>query len=288
MKVIPFTIPIDANNSIHVQEDKLPHFYPHFHRHREAQAMYILEGSGMLITNAAMIRYDAGDVFFIGANQPHLFKSDSKYFENRKGIQIHSISLFFNPEGFINQLLDFKEMKKIKKLMEQVSLGIKLDPLYSKEVRELFVKLKNSNSGYRIAFFIELLQGTASSARKTYLSKEIFALGLTDNDGLRMNDVYQYSMQHFTENISLEEIAAVANLSITSFCRYFKQHTAKTYIGFLNEIRVNEAIKLLMIKKHDSVATVAYQSGFNNVFTFNRTFKNYTNKSPSQFLNALL
>ena len=117
-----------------------------------------------------------------------------------------------------------------------------------------------------------------------YLSTESFEYAISDSEGLRMNDVYQYTMEHFTENITLEQIAAIVYLTPQSFCRYFKKHTSKTYINFLNEVRINEACKRFMEMDFDSISTIAYQSGFNNVVTFNRVFKSITGKAPREYI----
>jgi AraC-like DNA-binding protein len=119
-----------------------------------------------------------------------------------------------------------------------------------------------------------------------YLSTDTFQYAISDSEGLRMNDIYQYTMANYTENITLEQVAAVVYLTPQSFCRYFKKHTSKTYITFLNEIRINEACKKFMEMDFSSISAVAYQSGFNNVVTFNRVFKSITKKSPREFLKT--
>ena len=48
MKIVPFTIPVEIDNSIHLQEDKLPHFYEHLHRHNETQITWVISGEGTL------------------------------------------------------------------------------------------------------------------------------------------------------------------------------------------------------------------------------------------------
>jgi YesN/AraC family two-component response regulator len=149
---------------------------------------------------------------------------------------------------------------------------------------EYFLKIRNSSAGFRLAYFIELLQIMANLKKWKYLSAESFEYAISDSEGLRMNDVYQYTMEHFTENITLDQIAAVVYLTPQSFCRYFKKHTSKTYIHFLNEVRVNEARKRLMEMDFDSIATIAYQTGFNNVVTFNRVFKSITGKAPREYI----
>ncbi|MEO5563454.1 MAG: hypothetical protein ABIR18_08465 [Chitinophagaceae bacterium] len=57
MKIIQFTIPVAKDNSIIVQEDKLPYFYNHLHRHNETQITWIIKGQGTLITGSSMQRF---------------------------------------------------------------------------------------------------------------------------------------------------------------------------------------------------------------------------------------
>ena len=107
----------------------------------------------------------------------------------------------------------------------------------------LILKVKNNKAGYSIAFFIEMLQKMADVSDWKYLSTESREYVFTDTEGLKMNDIYRYTMDHFTEEITLEQIASVAHLTPQSFCRYFKKHTSKTYVQFLNEVRINEACR---------------------------------------------
>ena len=57
MKVVQFTIPVTIENSMHFQEDKLPHFYEHLHRHIETQLTWVVSGEGTLIAGNYMQRF---------------------------------------------------------------------------------------------------------------------------------------------------------------------------------------------------------------------------------------
>jgi AraC-like DNA-binding protein len=284
MKVIQFTIPVVLDHTIHLQEDKLPYFYEHLHRHTETQITWVINGEGTLIAGNSMQRFKSGDLFVIGANQPHLFKSDPAYFEESNRNQIHSLNIYFNPTGFMARLLAFPEMGSIKKFIGSSIMGMQASSLDTDKLAEHLLKIKNSSTGFRLAAFIEMLQVMANLKKWKYLSPTSLEIDITDSEGLRMNDIYQYTMEHFTENISLEQIAAVVYLTPQSFCRYFKKHTLKTYIHFLNEVRINEACKRMMEMNFDTIANVAYQTGFNNVVSFNRVFKSITGKAPRDFM----
>lgn len=286
MKIVHFTIPVENDNSIHLQEDKLPYFYEHLHRHKEIQITWVISGEGTLIAGTSMQRFHSGDLFILGANQPHLFKSDPSYFVSANQKSIHSLNIFFNATGFISQLLSFPEMRGIKKFVASSNFGMQASEKDAAILSEHFLKIRNSSAGFRIAYFIELLQIMANLKKWKYLSTESFQYAITESEGLRMNDIYQYTINHFTENISLEQIAAHVFLTPHSFCRYFKKHTGKTYVNFLNEVRINEACKRFMEMNFDSISTVAYQSGFNNVVSFNRVFKSIVAKTPSEFIKS--
>ncbi len=150
----------------------------------------------------------------------------------------------------------------------------------------LLVK-KSSNEG-QLAAFIILLQTLAAIENYKPLSNADTGYSITESEGLRMNDIYQYTMSHYTRQITLKQIASVAHLSPQAFCRYFKKHTRKNYINFLNEIRVTESCKKLVSKEFDNIALVAYNSGFNNVTTYNRVFKQILKKSPSEYIRAFM
>ncbi len=286
MKIVQFTIPVEIDNSIHLQEDRLAHFYDHLHRHTETQITWVINGEGTLIAGNAMHRFESGDLFVIGANQPHLFKSDPSYFDNSSRKKIHSLNIFFNPTGFLAKLLAFPEMRGIKKFVTSSDFGLQASEKDVTKLSELFLKIKNSSAGFRLAYFIELLQVMANLKKWKYLSAESFKFTITDSEGLRMNDVYKYTMEHYKENITLDQVAAVVYLTPQSFCRYFKKHTAKTYINFLNEVRINKASKRFMEMDFDSISTVAYQTGFNNVVSFNRVFKSITGKAPGEYIKS--
>lgn len=286
MKVIQFTLPVKNGNSIHLQEDRLPYFYPHLHRHKEIQVTWIISGDGTLIVGNTMHNFQSGDMFVIGANQPHLFKSEPSFFDPSNRKKIHSLNLFFSPTGFISQLLAFPEMLSIKKFLESSNFGLQASGRNAAKLAEHFLKISNATTGFTLSYFIELLQVMANFKHWQYLSAQSFASNITDSDGLRMNEIYRYTMDHYTESIMLEQVASVACLTPQSFCRYFKKHTGKTYVNFLNEVRINEACKRLVENTCGSIANVAYKCGFNSVVSFNRLFKNVTAKTPKEFIRA--
>src|SRR5699024_1347829 len=97
----------------------------------------------------------------------------------------------------------------------------------------------------------------------------------------RIQRVYDYLLRHYQEEIPLDKVAKEANLTPPAFCRYFKKHTGKTFVSFLNELRINEACKKLIAPDREiQVSEIAYKCGFNSVTNFNRVFKRLKGISP--------
>jgi AraC-like DNA-binding protein len=284
MRVIQFTIPVAMENSIVVQEDVQPHFYNHLHRHNETQITWIIKGEGTLIAGDYMQRFKPGDIYIIGANQPHIFKSDPAYFDKRKKKEIHDLTIFFNPEGFFHSILELPESKTIKKFVESTVSGLQFPASEQKNIAGEMRIVKDARQGFRLAAFIHLLQTMAAIKQWKPLATISNEYSFTDMEGLRMNDVYQFTMAHYSENIKLKQVADVAYLTPQAFCRYFKKHTRKTYIAFLSEIRISEACKKIIAGEFNSISSIAYDTGFSSAVSFNRVFKKITGKSPKQYL----
>ena len=288
MKVVQFTIPVSQEHSIMVQEDKMPYFYNHLHRHNETQITWILKGEGTLIAGTCMKRFQSGDIYIFGANQPHILKSDPVYFDKNSTREVHALTVFVDLRGPFGRILDLPEMNNVKKFMEATRTGIQVPSSHLQAVIEKMIMVKEARNGIRLACFIQLLQALCSIKKYKTLSTTHTEYAITESEGLRMNDIYQYTMSHFTENITLKQIAGVAHLTPQAFCRYFKKHTLKTYVAFLNEVRINEACKKIVSESFDSLASVAYQTGFTNAVTFNRVFKKITGQPPKKFLTEYM
>jgi AraC-like DNA-binding protein len=284
MKVVQFTIPVADDHSVIVQEDQQPFFYEHLHRHNEAQIMYIISGEGTMIAGNCMQHFKSGELYVLGANQPHVFKSSLDYFDKNTEKRIHSLIIFFNPAGSLSPLFNLPEMKTIRKFLTSANNGLQAHYLNLPVLTDAILKVKNKTNAQQLTAFIELLQLMANLKKWKTLSTENIEYGISDSEGLRMNDIYQYTMANYTENISLHDIASIAHLTPQAFCRYFKKHTLKTFVSFLNEVRISEACKKMIAGNFESISSIAYETGFSNTVTFNRVFKKTTGVSPKIYI----
>jgi AraC-like DNA-binding protein len=75
----------------------------------------------------------------------------------------------------------------------------------------------------------------------------------------------------------------VANLTPGAFCRFFRQHTRKTFSTLLNEVRVEHACRYLRESKQ-SISQIAFSCGYTNLSNFNRQFKDIMGMPPGEYI----
>ena len=226
-----------------------------------------------------MKRFKAGDVVLVGANLPHYWRFDDLYFEEDRESVMDVRVAHFGENFWGESFLHLPENLPLKGLLEKARRGLQVEGEARKKVSDLLERLLETEGMHRIMLLMEALYTIAASEQVKPLSSIGFRHNFQEAEYERINTIYEYSLQHFRRAIQLEEIAAVANISPNSFCRFFKSRTRKTYSRFLIEIRVGHACRLL-IENNLSIKQLCYESGFNNFTSFYKYFKLITGKSP--------
>lgn len=278
MKALPFKVPHGSKSSIKVDHDKLPHFYNTYHTHEELQLTLIIKGHGTAYVGDRILQFKEDDIFLLGQNLPHVFKDKLK----DQDVGIESITIFFLPtfmgEGFLN----LPETRHIANLFRESLRGIKLPEDLQGAVTNDMTEINNLNGINQLLKLTRTLENIAQSESLNFITSPGYHKPKRAIDGQKINDVFDFMLANYSRDIKLEEIADIAHMSATAFCRYFKHHTRKTYSRFLNEIRVGQACKML-VDDQLSVSQICYQSGFNNISNFNRQFKKIVGSTPSQY-----
>lgn len=282
MKPLPFNISKTSNRSIGVQHDRLPYFYDRLHYHPEWQITLIVKSEGTLYAGDSMSRFRVGDLCFIGSNLPHLFRNDGKYYESETE-QAEAISIFFDRKSLGEGFFEIPELRVANMLLREANKGICYPagslPL---DLGAFFAKMKHQEGIALLQDFLTLLKHLCVSERGHTISNIAYDQSQAEAAGKRLDQVLQFIFQNFDQKITVAEAAKASNLSIPAFCRYFKLHTRKTFISYLNEVRINAACQLLM-EQRGSIGQIAYKVGFNNLSNFNRQFKKLKGMVPSSF-----
>lgn len=251
-----------------------------WHYHPEIELVYIHGGSGKRQVGNHISYFNNGDLILIGSNLPHCGFIGQES-ENKRETVIQ-----LKPDFLGTTFLDLPEMANIKTLFHKADQGISFGQETITALGPRLKALSNQPQMERLLGLIAILNELAITNDSTLLHAKGSSIEMQMQDNDRMNMVYNYVKEHFQENISLDDIAELVAMTVPSFCRYFKKITNKTFTKFVNDYRLVHASKLLA-EKPISITEISYESGFNNFGHFNKSFKDFTGKSASQYRQEL-
>lgn len=258
------------------------YFDPNWHFHPHYQLFTVIEGTGTRFIGDNILHFEAGDTVFLGPNIPHLWRSDRAYFEGNPALKTHGIVVYFTEDFLGEGFFDKPEMYNLRQLLIKGQRGLDISGETRERVRTSLQKLVHLHDFEAVLELLHTLHYLSSAVEVDYITSVGYVNTHKVSETERMQRVYEYVMKHFKEEIRLNEVATLANMTEAAFCRYFKSRTNKTFSDFVSEIRIGYACKLLVQEKY-SVTQICYESGFNTVSNFNRQFKNLTGKSPLQY-----
>ena len=191
------------------------------------------------------------------------------------------LTLFFTKDSFGAHFFDLEELSEARSFFRKIENGFQAIS-HKASLKLAFESLAKQSKLERFTSFLSILQ-LLSKAKKQALSSYVYKKQYSADEGKRMRDVMSYTIEHFQETISLDQISEVASMTKNAFCKYFKKRTNKTYVQFLTELRIEHACKLLIQKRDASISDIAFECGFGNVSNFNRCFRKVKNCQPFQY-----
>lgn len=277
---LPF--PIDSHIHYYNYIEDLPHFIVPWHYHPAIEIMYITRGIGTRFVGDCIEQYEEGDVCMIGPNLPHEWRNDDAYFDKESGLRATCICLFFKREIFDPNFIRLPEMNNIRDLIERSRRGLKFTGNSKLEITRFIRSSVNDVGVRKVTNLLTLLELMATSTEYELLASVGFTNSVNSEDFERFNKVYKFLVKNFATSIRLEEVSTLVGLTPTAFCRYFKERTKKTFVEYLNEMRIGYSKKLLLENKM-KISTISGEVGFPNLSNFISQFKKVTGMSPSQF-----
>lgn len=279
MKPFIEKLPLTEDRSFVAQTHRTPNFEVPWHQHVEYELILFTEGAGLSFIGNYVGTFETGDVFFLGSNLPHTFQ------KSHEDLITSAVVVHFKEDFWGEEILNLPESKSIKDLLQRSVHGLKISGATKEILQEKIKELEAKKGFWRITKLCECLAVLAETKEYVTVStQEIKALNPKDQE--RIDKVFHYTMENFREPIQLSIISQKAGMSIPAFCNYFKKRTKKTYIDFVNEVRVGHACKLLLTTQM-SVLQICFECGFNTVANFNRQFLRIKKTTPSQFRKRL-
>ena len=287
MKIVKTNIASYTNTSLSVFSREESFFQSPFHSHPEFELVYILESHGKRIIGNAVESFESGDMVFLGDDIPHVWLNDEIFYKGINSLKAKAIVIYFSRDLFGDSFYELPEAQDVKKFFSQAMKGVSItgqtNALISKKMEKLLKK-----KGFEVVMgLIEILFLLSKSKDLRYINDNSYVSVNDENKNDRLAEVFQYVKSNYKEEISLDEIAKIANLTPTSFCRMFKSKTKKPFVEYLNEIRVSNACKYL-IETDLGISEIAYECGYKTASNFNKLFKKLIGTTPKEYRKKAL
>ena len=258
-----------------INNNNLNNTFQKWHYHPEIELVYINNGKGKRQVGLHLSNYDEGDLVMIGTNVPH--SGFTEYFDKER----KEVVVQFKPDFLGNSLEKVLEFKNIKRLFEISKRGLVFSGNTKKTIGISMLGLQYETPLQKVLTLIKILNDLSISKDVTVLNSENFdSESIQENE--RIKKVFNYIKLNYKKEVSLNEVSELVFMTPPSFCRYFKSKTNKTFTTFLNEYRINNALKLLAQSELD-IKNICFQCGYNNFSHFNRLFKKQISMTPSEF-----
>jgi AraC-like DNA-binding protein len=282
MKIEKTKITSYQNSSISAISREDSFFQSPFHSHPELELVYIKESYGKRIVGNSVAQFVPGDMIFLGSDVPHVWLNDEIYYQGISTLKAKAIVVYFNKEIFGPAFYELKETQKINSLFNQAVRGLSISGKTNELIAKKLEKLVHKKNFEIIVGLFEILSILSESTDISFVNNEIYNPINDQIKNDRISDVFEYVKENYKEEISLVEIAKIANLTPTSFCRMFKLKTKKSFVEYLNEVRVSNACKLL-IETDMGISEIAYECGYKTASNFNQLFKKLTGTNPKEY-----
>lgn len=281
MRLFEEVINYPAENSFLIKYDDFPHFTVPWHFHNEFEIVFIISSFGKKFVGDSVDGFAPGDLSVYGSKLPHFYMNDQAFYRGDPKLRVNAIVVQFPTSYFPPSQLLRPEFGSVKKLLNGASSGLTFSPELAANGGKIMHEMLQTSGMDRHLLFVKLIDFLGNSESRT-----IATIGYTNTmDDLgepRMAKIYNFTTRHYNRKITLEEASSVAGMNTSAFCRYFKQKTGKTFAQFVNELRISYACKFLR-HGYQTIAHISDEAGFNNLSNFNRQFKSFIGKSPSEY-----
>jgi len=261
-----------------VERHKSAFTYP-IHRHKEFEINFVQHGKGVrrIVGDSVEEIGDYDLVLIGGENLEHVWEQG-----NCTSKDIREITIQFPQEITTSSFMGRNQFASILKMLRSAEHGVAFSTDAIMKVYGILDSVTKQNDGF--LQLLDMLKMLYELSRSDYrqLSSSSFANASRDKESRRIKTIKQYINDHYAEDLSLNELAAMIGMSPSAFSRFFKQRTNRTLTSYINDIRLGVAARAL-VDSTQNISEICFSSGFNNLSNFNRAFKEKKGVSPKDF-----
>jgi AraC family transcriptional activator of mtrCDE len=252
------------------------------HWHEEAELTLITSGKCIYKIDLVEYEVEEGDILFV----PPLFLHSITLGNNKK---VSSETYVFHLKFLGGNSTDICSTRYLAPIMNQeFSMPYVIKPNYPVYVslRKIFNQINTTYDesiiGYELALKSLFLQTIFLLLQ---YSKKV-AVPETEKVSDKIKNVLDYIELHYSETITVSQLAKLCYFSDYHFMRFFKKHMNMTCVEYINNLRLEKAVELFE-KGNSSIMEVSLSVGFHNLSYFHRAFKKKYRMTPLSFINDL-
>ncbi|MEZ9264914.1 AraC family transcriptional regulator [Vibrio splendidus] len=254
-----------------------------WHRHEEYEIAIHRHFAGH-----SFIGHHQSDVFhnhiiLVGPDLPHAIYSEESA-DDQRVCETHVV--WFRKD-WIEPLIDScRELEPLRALLEDSKKGLQFSSATAEKATELLDRVMEKPPHQQLLTLFSLFSVLLDDQEVVQLINPIFKAGEGDEISDKLDKVEAFLMNHFIQDISVNDLASHLYISESSVRRLFQKHYKESFSQRLKKIRLNVACDLL-INTSLPVSLILEKVGYDNQANFNRQFKSYKQVTPTQYRIAM-
>ena len=279
-QVLQEITPLSEKDCFYVVERHKSEFLFPIHSHSEYELNFIENGAGVrrIVGDSVEEIGDYELTLVAGERLEHAWEQG-----NCRSADVREITIQFSRTLFSEELLARKQFRTIRDMFRKASNGLTFSLKAIMKVYSLLDVLASEPDGFeQFQRLLQILYTLSNDEGARVLASSSFANMEHNVESRRVRKVQEYINAHYSEEIRLEDCAAMVGMSPSAFSRFFKQHTGRTLMDYIIDIRLGNAARLL-VDTSEGISEISFACGFNNLSNFNRAFKARRGYTPRDF-----
>ncbi len=236
------------------------------HWHPEIELFFVLDGTAEIYIEDDSFLVQAEDVFLINANDMHQIVGNSF---DMLSIEFHFSELPFTGSADTPRF--------------QLNSAGQTNSAQYDAIRYLIAQfVKSDLSGIHFYKKLSMTYNLLNYLIENFQTAPLNGITNSRKNRERILSIMSYMKEHYTECLTLSDVAKSQNLSAPYLSSFFEKNTGKTFLTFYNEIRLSHAIDALL-SSDESIESIATSNGFSDPRSFVSLFKKKYNMLPSAF-----
>lgn len=290
MRLIPYQSIMEEQFPFMIQIKTDQDVPPDIHAHTYFQICYVLKGACTHIAHGKRAALTRGDLFSIPPMCAHRLETipgqhaEIVHIDFLPKLLDRRMSGLLDMDSFVDFALIQPFVQFQDRLLPKLNLSAGGRRLVEQLVTEMLEEYTRRPEGYPLIIKSNLQKLLVIAGREFLQYMQVSGEHqLVHLHREHLEQALGYIDAHFRENMKLQDAAAKAVMSPSHFSAVFKLIKGTTFVEYVNEIRLNEAMKLLTEHPDWSVERISEEAGFNHMGHFYRMFKRKLGVTPAQY-----